>query len=75
VEHFIKVGLPFIFFVLTGTLKSIGNVLALEGQSRKLVDVFGVDWISPIQPENYVVHPAYQELGEMHNFASGIEHW
>jgi hypothetical protein len=75
VEPFIKVGLSFLFVVLTGTLESIRHILAFEGQFSKLMDVFSVDWAPPIQLETSVTHHADQEFGAPPNITSGIEHW
>jgi hypothetical protein len=62
VEPFIEDRPPFLLSMLTGSLESFRHILAFEEQSSKLMNVFGMDWILPIQPENSIVQPVDQEF-------------
>jgi hypothetical protein len=75
VDYFIEAGLAFLFSVLTRTLESLRDILAFKGQSSKLMDVFSMDWVPPIQPETSVMHPVDKEFGAPHNLTSGTKYW
>jgi hypothetical protein len=75
VEPFIEAGLPFLFFIVTRNLEYFRHILAFEGQSSKMMNVFYMDWIPPIQPETFVMHSVDKEFGAPRNITNGTEHW